>query len=1069
MFTWCPFFNELLKALLPYRERQEELIEVLRRIEKQGGKIISLDDINANGQKVMLSAMEPFTFFASFNRGTKDSNRLQILSAFKDELNLRSDLPADFDGLPSVNAQRAWFFPYEKKRDHKSVQDLWALAEACAENGPEDLDADLFARCLKIPGVGPAKLTIGMFWLNPDAYLPLDSRTLGYTEDKGAKIPEEPVIGLPGYLEVIGAVKSAVSESYIEISRNAYTSGALIDVSLEDLDEGFEALLKKTSEDNGCTIEDVVTRFLEGDVQDGENEITNRVNAFPQIQGLLSAPDLDRKGLQSAASSLWVFGFTQDSMRLGAFLGSPESEETIRLLLEAEDGTPTMNQIDDFVQSAVEIGYKKATGKPDRPGAAQLASVLLSAAYPDQFIDFRLNRWNRLYSLVNDSKKRLCQKGSFGWKITRASSFAARLAETPTFKKYFGTDHAVWKVAGLAWVYKNGVPKMNTKKYWAGGFGWGRHSDDEKWNPQLENFLEDDYWQTGYPRDTDKPAGIRMWERFDKISVGDAFAIKGLGGEHQLVVHYIGDVTEIDPDKGMVKLKKLDASLYKGKGPRGAGAGNWHDTLLQVDREDIIDMVFRGKHSPEKEPKKPSLKPSSSSGIPLNLILYGPPGTGKTYRLNSVIAEDFTTTGVRRSREQYLQELVGNLSWWQVVALVLLDMESARVPQIDAHELLRAKDAIMSQASSRAMIWGQLQMHTVEECEYVKYAKRLQPQIFVKSSDGVWSIDQKAVESETPELMELLETIRNHEETEDTVTRYEFITFHQSYSYEDFVEGIRPVVPEDGEGTGISYEVQDGIFKHMVSRAIRDPQNQYALFIDEINRANISKVFGELITLIEPDKRAGWNAESGAWEDGVRVKLPYTHAQNAAAPLFFVPENLHIIGTMNTADRSIALLDTALRRRFEFEEMMPLPQVIQTAGTPIIATDDGEIDLERLLEVMNRRIECLYDRDHQIGHSYFLKVNTYKDLEQVFLRKIIPLLQEYFYEDWHKIQLVFADLQADGGGDGDSLRDDAIIKVRDDLDDTYLMTILDQDMLPQRSFVIPETIRPASIIKIYED
>ena len=112
-------------------------------------------------------------------------------------------------------------------------------------------------------------------------------------------------------------------------------------------------------------------------------------------------------------------------------------------------------------------------------------------------------------------------------------------------------------------------------------------------------------------------------------------------------------------------------------------------------------------------------------------------------------------------------------------------------------------------------------------------------------------------------------------------------------------------MPVDGETGGISYEVQDGIFKHMVSRARRDPNNDYALFVDEINRANISKVFGELITLIEQDKRMVWNAAESRWESGIQVKLPYTHSQNPMAPLFGIPNNLYIIGTMNTADRSI--------------------------------------------------------------------------------------------------------------------------------------------------------------------
>ena len=210
-----------------------------------------------------------------------------------------------------------------------------------------------------------------------------------------------------------------------------------------------------------------------------------------------------------------------------------------------------------------------------------------------------------------------------------------------------------------------------------------------------------------------------------------------------------------------------------------------------------------------------------------------------------------------------------------------------------------------------------------------------------------------------------------------------FTTFHQNYAYEDFVEGIRPTV----EGRDVGYEIRDGIFKKLAKSAEDNPDKPYVLIIDEINRGNIAKIFGELITLIEDSKRLG---ESDAKE----VILPYSQQS------FGVPPNLFIIGTMNTADRSIQILDTALRRRFTFIEMMPKP------SHKNISTDVDGVNCQKILESMNRRIFGLLDRERQIGHTYFFDIATIEQLADVFQNRIIPLLQEYFFDDWSKIRVV---------------------------------------------------------------
>ena len=256
--------------------------------------------------------------------------------------------------------------------------------------------------------------------------------------------------------------------------------------------------------------------------------------------------------------------------------------------------------------------------------------------------------------------------------------------------------------------------------------------------------------------------------------------------------------------------------------------------------------------------------------------------------------------------------------------------------------------------------------------------------------------------------------------------RIEFITFHQSYSYEDFVEGIRPVMNSDDGDKTPRYECRPGVFKQLAVNAIFDclegaampkqlvfaekekaeivkafldqgetsgyqmkPKsqwNRYVLVIDEINRGNISKILGELITLIETDKRL-------QKENGLILTLPYSGDK------FAVPANLHLLATMNTADKSIALVDVALRRRFDFEEL----------GVDLIICKELTPEMLSALLELNRRIALRKDRDHQVGHAYFVDVSDQQGFNERFRKRVIPLLQEYFYNDWGGLRYVLGE------------------------------------------------------------
>jgi len=247
-----------------------------------------------------------------------------------------------------------------------------------------------------------------------------------------------------------------------------------------------------------------------------------------------------------------------------------------------------------------------------------------------------------------------------------------------------------------------------------------------------------------------------------------------------------------------------------------------------------------------------------------------------------------------------------------------------------------------------------------------------------------------------------------------------FLTFHQSYAYEEFIEGIRPIT--DDNLSEISYEIISGVFKlaaeeatkmllqmtnqesdfgrflelpqeqrkNLIDSLKQEDQQKYLLIIDEINRGNISKIFGELITLLEADKRLGC-------ENEIILELPYSKNK------FGIPPNLYIIGTMNSADHSISLVDTALRRRFTFKELTPNTKHLEEADGII-----SEISLIDLFTVLNTKIEFFLDRDHRIGHSYFMNAKSLEEFQEIWFDEIIPLLQEYFYNDWETLSKILS-------------------------------------------------------------
>lgn len=530
--------------------------------------------------------------------------------------------------------------------------------------------------------------------------------------------------------------------------------------------------------------------------------------------------------------------------------------------------------------------------------------------------------------------------------------------------------------------------------------------------------------------------GIGQGDKFHQIPLGTIFYLCH-GNSPQLLGQFTSEVEASEKGEGWVQRKyrvvrdALTKVSYQESSkkwtPQGistfwkvppADLPEFEQTLLKpyfgIDLMDLAKMVDSIPDDLTKPAVVSVLFKEEIVNSPINMIYYGPPGTGKTYELGRILKRDYEDApdlvSDEERRKSAIEREIAPLTWWEGVAAALYQLGGkAKVREITEHPFIQSIVARKGRNRNIAQtLWNALQHHTIADSVTVAVAQRMSPAIFDKGMDSVWRFAGNWQE-ECADLIETVKCLGGTLESKASVQRYTFVTFHQSYGYEEFVEGLRPVLGDEdaSEGGDVRYEIRSGAFKKLCERARKSPDHRFAMIIDEINRGNISKIFGELITLIESDKREGAR-------NALTTELPYSGEP------FSVPANVDIIGTMNTADRSLALLDTALRRRFEFVPL--LPDTRDVDGAPLAGLPVGsgawEIHVPKLLEAMNRRIEALFDRDHCIGHAYFTPLRDIASMEErftvlgeVFQKKILPLLEEYFFEDWDKIRLVLADNQ----------------------------------------------------------
>ncbi len=495
-----------------------------------------------------------------------------------------------------------------------------------------------------------------------------------------------------------------------------------------------------------------------------------------------------------------------------------------------------------------------------------------------------------------------------------------------------------------------------------------------------------------------------VYDFYKTINIGDIIIAKK--GTKELLGYGVVESGYIY-DKDRPKYKNIRKVNWKTKGSWDVDFTLVQKTLTDVtkDKEKYLEIFNRNDAKITKEENE-------MNALPLNQILYGPPGTGKTYKVVElalrIIGEDSEELFDERSK---LKERFNELR------------NEGQIEFITFHQSYSYEEFVEGLKAETDEDNEDRIKYYIKNGIFKEIAKKAKENYENSKKSSVLNIDEllndfaEEIDNKTDRL-----TLKGNVVIEELNRNKDgdFISFTIGGSVNSAQRLTKSIIKRDFEKYLLGeIKSSDDIKPRYESKSIRhgnaiyyfalyeklksflennkdkyqsktEKLRNYVLIIDEINRGNISKIFGELITLIEEDKRIGKNEE-------INVRLPYSNE------LFGVPDNLYIIGTMNTADRSIALLDTALRRRFEFVEMMPRYDILPD-------NLDG-INLQKILEKINKRIEYLYDRDHTIGHAYFMGIESFEQLKNVFLNKIIPLLAEYFYDDWEKIRFVLADNQ----------------------------------------------------------
>ena len=986
-FTWIPIYSEIAHKVLEFENRQGELLSLLGQMRSEGMKVVLLNDRDAGGKVIPLAEIDPFTFFASFNRTSSVRGRQAILAKIKTAWNLSSPVPDDFDGIPIANAQNSWAFAYLADREANDISTLWRTARAGVENKWRTFDRALFDEALGVGQMGLAKLTMSLFWLNPQGFLPCDKHTQAYFKQRGIVWESKTAAGYFSWLEK--AVATA-GENFPQISLDAYESG-LVAEEAETGEEASGMVLREDSPGGPRFI-----RFFRPvlDALRGLGGTGTPKAVVEWIADHLGVSDSERDETMSSGTSrfknqvdwarfyLSKAGFI-GSVQRGVWMLTPEGQK-------AKPSMPEALEIFKRVQELMELGPEAGTTAPNGLAAPfdGIFSSLDEANWGFEFIHQTLKALGVVESTAT-SDRRIClsltNRGNgarlrlnFGnWAILTFLNqsvggdrveYVCREDMVPTSSSRKPEDNRFAdEIEGRGFFLAVGpVEKlMDSEGQEVRAFKAGL--------PDIARRFAD--WEAGPYQSAHKPELLRMV--FD-LELRERILQEGLATPPESPE---GSTASAPPSIAYWWLNANPKIWDFRNAPVGSiqtytshnEAGNKRQKFKYFCAVKPGDIIIGYVTTPDKE---------IVAICEITKALHGPPGQEKIeFRKIEQFAEPVTWDELQAMSA--LAQCEPILSNQGSLFAVTADEYDAIRALIDARNvgIQPPQIAPFTKADALAGLFM-----SPDELDAILARLKRKKALILQGPPGV---------GKTFIARRLAFALMGKRDER----RVAMVQFHPSYGYEDFVQGFRP--------TRTGLERRDGVFHQFARLARNDPDRDWFFIIDEINRGNLAKIFGELLMLIESDKRGPTHA------------IPLTYSEGPDET-FHLPANLHFIGTMNTADRSLAMVDYALRRRFAFVTLEPALDSPAFAAwlKERSASDELIARIRAKVGALNAVIEKERDLGpgFRIGHSFFCPPDGHTP-DEAWYREIVageiqPLLEEYF-DSRERVAKLVAELLAD--------------------------------------------------------